>query len=140
MQWWMSAEVQTAFGNEMIALLGPSAKQATANMEALAGMSWSKDEYDNLFAQFNAVTCTPEYPGSYIVGRYTNFAFLNVYNNNENPVESMQGYITDINNELTRKRAEFGYPTLDIIKEMEEYLEENNKEQHDKLQTMKGED
>lgn len=140
MQWWMSAEVQTAFGNEMIALLGPSAKQATANMEALAGMSWSKDEYDNLFAQFNAVTCTPEYPGSYIVGRYTNFAFLNVYNNNENPVESMQGYITDINNELTRKRAEFGYPTLDTIKEMEEYLEKNNKEQHDKLQTMKGED
>ncbi len=122
MQWWMSADVQTSYGNEMIALLGPSAKQPTANMEALAGMSWSKDEYDNLFAQFNAVECTPEYPGSYIVSRYTSFAFLNVYNDGDSPIESMQSYITDINNELTRKRAEFNLPTTDVIKEMENYL------------------
>lgn len=122
MQWWMSADVQSSFGNEMIALLGPSAKQATANMEALEGMSWSKDELDNLTAQFKAVECTPEYPGSYIVGRYTNFAFLNVYNDDDNPVEAMQSYITDINNELTRKRTEFGLPTEETIKEMEEYL------------------
>ena len=123
MQWWMSADVQTAYGNEMIALLGPSAKQATANMEALSGMSWSKDEYDNLFAQFNAVECTPQYPGSYIVDRYTNFAFLDVYNKDANPVTKMQSYIDDINNELTRKRAEFNYPTSDTIRSMERELE-----------------
>ena len=122
MQWWMSADIQTSFGNEMVALLGPSAKQATANMEALAGMSWSKDEADNLFAQFNAVECTPEYPGSYIVGRYTNFAFLNVYNDKEDPLDAMRSYITDINNELTRKRNEFNLPTADTIRDMKEYL------------------
>lgn len=126
MQWWMEAEIQTAFGNEMIALLGPSAKQATANIEALRGMSWSKDEYDNLFAQFNAVECTPEYPGSYIVARYTNFAFLNVYNKDENPIEQMQGYMDDINNELTRKRKEFGLPTIDDVKKMESELRDQN--------------
>ncbi len=126
MQWWMSADVQSSFGNEMVALLGPSAKQATANMEALAGMSWSKDEYDNLFAQFNAVECTPEYPGSYIVGRYTNFAFLNVYNDKDDPLDAMRSYITDINNELTRKRNEFNLPTADTIKDMEEYLTERD--------------
>ncbi len=122
MQWWMNAEMQTAFGNEMIALLGPSAKQATANLEALRGMSWSKDEYDNLFAQFNAVECTPEYPGSYIVARYTNFAFLDVKNDNKVPIETMRSYMTDINNELTRKRSEFGLPTVDTIKEIESYF------------------
>ena len=127
MQWWMSVDVQTSFGNEMVALLGPSAKQATANMKALEGMSWSKDESDNLFAQFNAVQCTPEYPGSYIVGRYTSFAFLNVYNNGESPIESMQSYIADINNELTRKRAEFDLPTTDTIKKMEEHLDKAGK-------------
>ncbi len=126
MQWWMSADVQSSFGNEMVALLGPSAKQATANMEALAGMSWSKDEYDNLFAQFNAVECTPEYPGSYIVSRYTNFAFLNVYNDEEDPLDAMRSYITDINNELTRKRNEFNLPTADTIRDMEEYLTERD--------------
>ena len=122
MQWWMSADVQSAFGNEMIALLGPSAKQSTANMEALEGMSWSKDEFDNLLAQFKAVECTPEYPGSYIVGRYTNFAFLNVKNDKKDPVLAMQSYITDINNELSRKRTEFALPTADTVKEMENEL------------------
>lgn len=128
MQWWMSADVQASFGNEMIALLGPSAKQATANIEALAGMSWSKDEYDNLFAQFNAVECTPEYPGSYIVGRYTNFAFLDVKNDGKDPVEAMRSYIIDINNELTRKRTEFGLPTADDVKDIRNYLREKEAE------------
>jgi len=111
MQWWSSANVQSEFGNEKIALLGPSAKYATANIEALQKMSWSKDELDNLTAQFNAVECTPEYPGSYIIGRFTNFAFLGAYNNGDNPVEKMRSYIDDINNELTRKRGEFDLPT-----------------------------
>lgn len=111
MQWWSSADVQSEFGNEKIALLGPSAKYATANVEALQKMSWSKDELDNLVAQFNAVECTPEYPGSYIIGRFTSFAFLGAYNNGDNPVEKMRSYIDDINNELTRKRGEFNLPT-----------------------------
>lgn len=111
MQWWTSAEIQSSFANEMEALLGPSAKQATANLEALEMMSWSKDEMDNLRAQFNAVECTPEFPGSYIIGRYTSFAFLDVYNKHENPVTEMQSYIVNINNELTRKRKEFGLLT-----------------------------
>lgn len=127
MQWWTSAEVQSSYGNEMIALLGPSAKQNTANLEALANMSWTKDEYDNLRAQFNAVKCTPEYPGSYIIGRYTNFAFLDVYNNAAEPTEELLSYIVDINNELTRKRSEFGLPTVDTIKELEKMRDEKNK-------------
>jgi hypothetical protein len=115
MQWWTSAEIQSAYANEMEALLGPSAKQATANLEALSLMSWSKDEYDNLMAQFNAVQCTPEYPGSYIIGRYTNFAFLDVYNKKAEPVSKMLSYIVPINKELTRKREEFGLVTQDTF-------------------------
>ena len=126
MQWWTSAEVQSAYGNEMIALLGPSAKQNTANLEALANMSWTKDEYDSLRAQFNAVKCTPEFPGSYIISRYTNFAFLDVYNNDAEPTEELLSYIVDINNELTRKRSEFGLPTADTIKELEKMRDAKN--------------
>ena len=129
MQWYMSAEVQSAYGNEMVALLGPSAKQPTANINALANMSWSTDEYNNLFSQFKAVACTPEYPGSYIIGRYTNFAFLNVYNDDDDPVKSLQSYVTDINVELTRKREEFNLPTSDTIKEMEAAVKEKFKEE-----------
>ncbi len=125
MQWFTNAEVQAAFGNEMEALLGPSAKQATANIEALTTMSWSKDEMDNLMAQFNAVECTPEFPGSYIIGRYTNFAFLDVYNDNADPVTEMLSYIVDINNELTRKRKEFGLPTQEDIRAADSAKENN---------------
>lgn len=118
MQWWTSAEIQSAFGNEMIALLGPSAKQNTANIEALSNMSWSKDEYDNLLAQFNAVECFPEFPGSYIIGRYTNFAFLDVVNKGAEPIEELRSYIRDINNELSRKRQEFNLPTAEFFRDL----------------------
>ncbi len=113
MQWWSSAEVQSSFGNEMEALLGPSAKQNTANIDALYSMPWSKSEFDNLSAQFKAVTCTPEFPGGYIIARYTNFAFLGVYNDGDEPVEKLLSYIPTINEELTRKREEFDLPTSD---------------------------
>ena len=83
---------------------------------AVEGMS--KDELDNLVAQFNAVECTPEYPGSYIIGRFTNFAFLGAYNNDDNPVEKMRSYLDDINAELTRKRQEFDLPTTETFKEL----------------------
>ncbi len=122
MQWWTSAQVQSAYGNEMVALLGPSAKQNTANLEALANMAWSKDEYDNLRAQFNAVQCVPEFPGNYIIGRYTNFAFLDVYNKGDEPVEKMLSYIGDINTELSRKRKEFNLPVAEDFVQLEHAL------------------
>ncbi len=113
MQWWSGADAQSSYGIEMEALLGPSAKQNTANMEALYSMPWSKSEYDNLSAQFNSVTCTPEYPGGYIIARYAQFAFLAVYNEDAEPVEKLQSYITTINAELSRKRQEFGLPIVE---------------------------
>ena len=113
MQWWTSANIQSSYGNEMEALLGPSAKMNTANLEALYAMPWSKSEYDNLYAQFQSVTCTPMYPGSYIIARNTNFAFLSVYNESAEPVSKLQSYIDSINAELSRKREEFGLPTAE---------------------------
>ena len=104
---------------EMEALLGPSAKQATANLEALYNMPWSTSEYENLRTQFDNLVATPEFPGSYILGRYTNFAFLAVYNDGDEPVDSLQSYIEDINKELSRKRKEFGLPVAEDFKNLE---------------------
>ena len=53
------------------------------------------------------------YPGSYIIGRYTDFAFMSAYNDNQDPTEALLGYIYTINKEITRKRAEFGLETLE---------------------------
>lgn len=113
MQWWSGEEAQSSYGNEMEALLGPSAKQNTANVKALYSMPWSKSEHDQLSAQFKNMTFTPEFPGGYIIARYAQFAFLGVYNNGDEPVEKLQSYITTINAELSRKREEFDLPTVE---------------------------
>ena len=49
----------------------------------------------------------PEYPGSYILNRYIDFAFRNVLNKSVEPGQELLEYVDQINDELTRKRAEF---------------------------------
>ena len=85
----------------------------------------------------------PNYPGAYIVGRYTGFAFLEAYNDNHDPVSALLGYIDYINDEITRKRDEFDLETLDktlkqttlAIKRMQQAVEELNIAKEDKRYT-----
>ncbi len=115
MKWHVGADCQTDYSNEMVAILGPSAKHSTANEKALAEMPWTSEEYEQISYQFNNLASIPNYPGTYIIGRYTQFAFLAAYDDNAEPATALQGYITTINKEITRKRAEFGLETLDYI-------------------------
>ncbi|MBR2388731.1 MAG: extracellular solute-binding protein [Clostridia bacterium] len=115
MKWHVGAQCQADYSNEMVAIIGPSAKHATANVEALASLPWTSAEYEQLSAQFNNLASIPNYPGSYILARYTSFAFLAAYNDGKDPVEQLQSYITTINKEITRKREEFGLETLDYV-------------------------
>lgn len=113
MKWWVSAETQGTYGQEYYALLGASGQYTTANLNALYAMSWTAEERAQLHKQFAWLRATPEMPGGYIVTRYVEFAFLRAYNDDENPVEAILDYIDTINAELTRKRSEFGLPTLE---------------------------
>ena len=112
MQWQAGGEVQADYGNEMVALVGPAAKYATANLQGISMISWSAAEQASLLEQFNHQAAIPNYPGSYIIARYTQFAFLAAYNDGEDPVVAIQDYINIINQELTRKREEFEQKTL----------------------------
>ena len=114
MKWYVGEDCQTNYANEMVAIIGPSAKQATANVNALESLPWTTEEYEQLALQFNNLASIPNYPGSYIIDRYTGFAFLAAYNDSADPVEELQGYITTINKEITRKREEFGLETLEL--------------------------
>ena len=115
MKWFVGPTCQTGFANEMVAIIGPSAKHSTANTKALASLPWTATEYARLEEQFKELASVPNYPGSYIIARYTTFAFLAAYNDGKDPVEQLQGYITTINKEITRKREEFGLETLDYV-------------------------
>ncbi len=105
-KWWMGATVQGQYANELVALLGPAGKYATANMAAFNDMSWTASELKEIQNQFNNLQAVPEMPGSYIIARNIEFAFLNVYNNDDVPSEALQDYTKTINAEMQRKRDE----------------------------------
>jgi len=113
MQWWVGAEAQGRFGSELVAMMGAAAKYPTANLEALDNMPWPTADYKNLQEQFKHLQTNPEVPGSYISGRYLDWAWRDAYNNGANVVERLQDDIIEINKELTRKRTEFGMPVIE---------------------------
>ncbi len=105
-KWWMGSTVQGQYANELVALLGPAGKYATANMDAFYDMSWTASELAEIQNQFDNLQAVPEMPGSYIIARNVEFAFLNVYNNDYVPSEALQDYTSTINAEFQRKRDE----------------------------------
>jgi ABC-type glycerol-3-phosphate transport system substrate-binding protein len=113
MQWQTHEDIQSEYGNQMVALIGPSAKYESANIYALDGMSWTAEEKKAIWDQMDNLYSIVNYPGSYIISRYTQFAFLAAVNDRQDPVEALMGYIDAINDEIYRKRAEFDMPLLE---------------------------
>ncbi len=114
LKWFTGADAQTGYANDMVAIIGDSAKHNTANREALESMPWTTEELVEIRKQYNNLASVPNYPGAYYIGRYTNFAFLAAYNDDADPVASILSYINTINKEINRKRAEFKLETLEI--------------------------
>ncbi len=112
MKWQAGADAQASYGNQMVAIVGPAAKYATANNQALENLSWTSSELASLREQFKNLAAVPNFPGSYIIARYIEFAFLAAVNEKADPVTELSSYLTVINKELTRKREEFDMVTL----------------------------
>ena len=117
MQWQTTASVQAEYGNKMVALIGPSAKYESANINAIENMSWTADEKTAILDQIHNLSSVVNYPGSYIISRYTNFAFLAAVNDKANPIDALSGYVDAINDEIERKREEY-----DLEIEVPEYV------------------
>lgn len=109
LKWWTSAEVQTAYDNEMEGLMGSAARVPTANREAFANLPWTNEEYTNLVAQAEAVQGIPQVPGSYYTYRNVNNAFYSVTTETDTttPRESLMDKVIVINSEILYKLEEF---------------------------------
>lgn len=114
MKWYTGDECQVEYANEMVAIIGDSAKQPTANRVALESLPWTYSEYVEVAKQFENLAAIPNYPGSYYLDRHTEFAFLSAYNDDADPSTEILSYINTINKEITRKRQEFKLETLEI--------------------------
>mgnify|MGYP000067786746 CR=1 FL=1 len=108
LKWWTSTEVQVQFGREMEGILGAAARYPTANIDALAQLPWTVEEYQKLYEQWQWVRGIPEVPGGYMTGRHLDNAFRLVIDEFANPRETIYDYVQVINDEIEKKRREFG--------------------------------
>ena len=98
---------------EMEALLGASARYATANIEALKQLAWNTEQIEILEKSLDQTIGVPEVPGSYYTPRHIVNAARKVVNDQEDARETLIDYTRKINEELTRKRQEFNLPVAE---------------------------
>lgn len=110
MKWWAKTDTQVRFGRELEALLGSSARYATANTEAFSQLAWSADDVEILEEQWKSTVGFREVAGGYYTGRHIINAVRKVINEKEDPRETVLDYAITIDEELIKKRTEFGLP------------------------------
>ena len=110
MKWWAQPDTQIRFGREIEALLGSSARYATANRDAFSNLSWSADDIEVLNAQWDQTVGIREVPGGYYSGRHISNAIRKVINDKDDTRETIIDYSIKIDEEITKKRKEFGMP------------------------------
>ncbi|MDI9482060.1 MAG: extracellular solute-binding protein [Bacillota bacterium] len=117
LKWWVSTDIQSQYGNEMEAVLGPSARYPAANIEAFNKLPWPTRDFNTLMNQFDWIKGIPQVPGGYFSWRNVNNAFYRVViaeseqrKQQMQPREALMEYVRYINEEITFKRKEFGLP------------------------------
>lgn len=111
-KWFTSTEAQTEYGQDIEAVLGTMGRYATANVDALANLSWTTSEYAKLKDQLDSQVEIPVIPASYGVTRNLMNAFRQVVNDADNARDTLFWYNKDINDEITRKLED-----LDVYKD-----------------------
>lgn len=110
-KWYTGEEAQTRLARQNLATSSnTTAKYNTANLNALISQAWTDEELAAMLDQIPHLKGICYNPGDYNISRYIKFAFLAVYNNNANAVDTLYNYVVDINKELTRKRKEYHLP------------------------------
>ena len=110
MKWWAEPDTQVRFGREIEALLGSSARYATANKDAFEQLSWSSDDIKVLSEQWDQTVGIREVPGGYYTGRHITNAIRKVINDKDDTRETIIDYSIKINEEIEKKRNDFGLP------------------------------
>ena len=108
LSWWVSAETQAEYARELEATLGVAARYHPANIKAFDTLGWTNEEAAILKSQWDNVTVMNEIPGNYVLKRSITSAFRKVIAGNSDTRRALTIYNKDINDEITRKRKEFG--------------------------------
>lgn len=115
LKWYCSENAQKLLVKETIMVSQPTTKVNTANINALLSQPWTVYERAAIENQIQHLAAIEEYPGIYIVPTYIDYAFKDVYNNHRDAATAMLERIIYINNEISRKRQEFGMETYEDL-------------------------
>lgn len=107
-RWWTSAESQTRYGKELEAILGVAARATPANEVALSNLGWNSEELAVLKKCREWTVNMEQVPGNYVVTRSLTSAARAAMSDKQTIRRSLILYNLDINEEIERKRAEFG--------------------------------
>ena len=107
LKWWISAETQLNYSNEIETILGPTGRVSVSNIEAFESLQWDNDMKDTIVTAMKQIEEVPEYPGSYYVSRSVYQSFWNVVENNQNTKETLLKYSEEANVEIERKWRQY---------------------------------
>ena len=106
--WFTETDTMVEYGQNVEGVMGPLGRFASANVEALQEMNWSKKDMEKIMFQMDQLEEIPIIPSAYVVTRSIMNAFRSVVNDKENARETLRWYNIDINREITRKRENLG--------------------------------
>ena len=106
-KWWTSAETQLSYSNNLESILGTVGRVASANIEAVSGMSWKPEDLKIILEQWSQVKEIEEIPGSYYLTRSLDQAFWSVISGSSTTKEAITEWSQITDNEIKRKIAEY---------------------------------
>lgn len=107
-KWWVSGTTQAQYAKNLESLLGTGARYPIASKSAFEELPWSALEAASIKTQWDQTWNIPQIPGSYYVSRSLSNAFRKVVYNWQNERETLYDYSKKIDEEILRKRTEFG--------------------------------
>lgn len=108
MKWWTDADTQGEYGRQIESVLGAASRYAPCKAESVSQIPWSGEELKMLLGEFENVYELEEIAGGYYTSRNIDNAFKEVVYNNENARETLNYWNDKTDDEILRKREEFG--------------------------------
>ena len=103
LKWWTSAEIQTAYSNNVESVLGPTGRVAVSNVEAMFGFAWDIHSRKEIVDAWKQVQEVKEVPGSYYLARAIDHSFWSVANKGAVPKDMMYKWGKEVDGEINRK-------------------------------------
>lgn len=111
--WWMSDDTQIEYGQEIEATMGIEARWNSANKNAFEQLPWDEDDIKIIKEMMGNAVEQPIVLGGYFTTRHLVNAWNRVYLNNQEPRDSLEEAVKDINKELRTKHEEYGVGEYD---------------------------